>query len=160
MAHSRPLFSLFSSFHRLTVVYLYFHYKILPLTGFELRTSAIGSNRSANWATTTAQQFGSSISKAIALPTVQKLGRKSRIRIGCNISAREVKYTVTALLLDLKYFMMPVEKDTCKSIFDLFSYNPQSYPNGFHEGSPMLMDPHPRQQHAGLHHAVIWLQQA
>ena len=28
--------------------------KVLPMTGFELRTSGIGSNRSTNWATTTA----------------------------------------------------------------------------------------------------------
>ena len=30
-------------------------YKFLPMTGFELRTSGIGSNHSTNWATTTAQ---------------------------------------------------------------------------------------------------------
>ena len=30
------------------------HYKISPMTGFEPRTSGIGSNCSANWATTTA----------------------------------------------------------------------------------------------------------
>ena len=29
-------------------------YKNLPVSGFEPRTSGIGSNRSANWATTTA----------------------------------------------------------------------------------------------------------
>ena len=28
----------------------------LPMTGFELQTSGVGSNRSANWATTTAQE--------------------------------------------------------------------------------------------------------
>ena len=30
--------------------------KFLPMTRFELRTYGIGSNRSTNWATTTAQQ--------------------------------------------------------------------------------------------------------
>ena len=29
--------------------------KISPMTGFELRTSAVGSDRSTNWATTAAQ---------------------------------------------------------------------------------------------------------
>ena len=28
--------------------------KILPITGLEMRTSAVGSNRSTNWATTAA----------------------------------------------------------------------------------------------------------
>ena len=31
-------------------------YKFLPMTGFEPRTSGIGSNRSTNWATTTAHK--------------------------------------------------------------------------------------------------------
>ena len=52
MGHSRPLFSLFSSF-QYTVdrnkcsIYKFF----LPMTGFEPRTSGFGSNRSTNWAT-------------------------------------------------------------------------------------------------------------
>ena len=33
---------------------LYVNYKILRMTGFELGTSGIGSNCSANWATSTA----------------------------------------------------------------------------------------------------------
>ena len=32
-------------------------YKCLPMTGFKLRTSGIGSDRSTNWATTTAQSL-------------------------------------------------------------------------------------------------------
>ena len=38
-----------------TVKSKYVRCKILPMTGFELRISGIGSNRSANWVTTTAQ---------------------------------------------------------------------------------------------------------
>ena len=48
MGHSRPLFCLS------TVNSKYVHYKISPMTGFEPWTSGIGSNRSTNWATTTA----------------------------------------------------------------------------------------------------------
>ena len=33
------------------------NYKILPMSGFEPRTSCIGSERSVNWATTTAQNI-------------------------------------------------------------------------------------------------------
>ena len=45
LGHSRPLFFtfVFSTVNRKFV-----HYKILPMTGFELRTSGIGSDRSAN----------------------------------------------------------------------------------------------------------------
>ena len=52
MGHSQPLF-LFSSFN--TVVSRYVHFKMLPVTGFEPRTSVIGNNRSPIWATTTSQ---------------------------------------------------------------------------------------------------------
>ena len=37
-----------------TVKRTYVHYESLPMTGFELQTSEIGSDRSTNWATTTA----------------------------------------------------------------------------------------------------------
>ena len=48
-------FSLFSSFQNTIDSKQMFNiYKILPMTGFEPRTSGIGSNRSTNWATTTA----------------------------------------------------------------------------------------------------------
>ena len=49
-------FSLFSSFQNTIDSKQMFNiYKILPMTGFEPRTSGIGSDRSSNWATTTAQ---------------------------------------------------------------------------------------------------------
>ena len=51
MGHSRPLFLYFCIFG-IFVVQLVDN--ILPITGFKLRISGIGSNRSANWATTTA----------------------------------------------------------------------------------------------------------
>ena len=38
-----------------TVIYVL--YKNLPMTGFKLRTSVVGSNYSANWATATGQAF-------------------------------------------------------------------------------------------------------
>ena len=44
MDHSRPLFSLVSSFQQLTEKLIV--YKILLITEFELETSGIGSNRS------------------------------------------------------------------------------------------------------------------
>ena len=43
-----PLFLLFSSFHNDTVDSKEMFYKNLPVSGFEPRTSSIGSNRSAN----------------------------------------------------------------------------------------------------------------
>ena len=49
MGHSRPLFLFFSSFQYNNV-----QYKCLPMAVFEPRTSGIGSDRSTNWATTTA----------------------------------------------------------------------------------------------------------
>ena len=49
MGHSRPLFSLFSSFQQLTVTMII---KNLPMTRFELGTSGIGADYSASWATT------------------------------------------------------------------------------------------------------------
>ena len=57
MGHTRPLFLYF----RLSTTQLTDNKcsietnKFLPMTGFEPRTSSIGSNRSTNWATTTAQ---------------------------------------------------------------------------------------------------------
>ena len=48
-------FSLFFVFS--TVNCKYVHYKILPLTGFEPQTSGVGSNLSANWATTNSQNL-------------------------------------------------------------------------------------------------------
>ena len=52
MGHSRRLFCLFVSFRQLEVNGLC-SLQILPTTCFEPRTSGIGSNRSANWATAT-----------------------------------------------------------------------------------------------------------
>ena len=52
MGHSRHLFIYFCLFN--TVDSRQWTIKILPMTGFEPRTSVIGSNRSTNWATTTA----------------------------------------------------------------------------------------------------------
>ena len=52
MGHSRPLFSLFSSFQCTVDRKQMFNInKFLPMTGFEPRTSGIGSDRSTNWAT-------------------------------------------------------------------------------------------------------------
>ena len=51
MGHFRPLFLLFSSFQ---YSWQYRFNKFLPVTGFEPQTSGIGSDRSTNWATTTA----------------------------------------------------------------------------------------------------------
>ena len=50
--NARPLvlFSFFQYSWQKTSV----QYKYLPMTGFELRTSGVGSDRSTNWATTTA----------------------------------------------------------------------------------------------------------
>ena len=48
VGHPRPLFLYFRLFN--THMFLQF----LPMTGFKQRTSGIGSNRSTNWATTTA----------------------------------------------------------------------------------------------------------
>ena len=57
MGHSRPLFSLFSSFQYTVDSKQMFNInKFLPMTGFEPRTFGIGSNRSTNWATTTAKK--------------------------------------------------------------------------------------------------------
>ena len=52
MGHSWPLFFFIFIFSIQLTVNI--HYKFLPMTGFELRTSRIGSDRSTNWATTTA----------------------------------------------------------------------------------------------------------
>ena len=46
MGHSRPLLSIFQQYPR-----VYIQYKALLMTGFKPRTSGIGSNCSANWAT-------------------------------------------------------------------------------------------------------------
>ena len=55
MGHSRPLFLYFRLFNTQLTVYKCSICKFfLPMTGFEPRTSCIGSNRSTNWATTTA----------------------------------------------------------------------------------------------------------
>ena len=57
MGHSRPLFLLFSSFQYNTVDNKLMFCKNLPMSGFELWTSGIWGDRSANWATTTAPHF-------------------------------------------------------------------------------------------------------
>ena len=52
MGHSRPLFSLFSSFqYTVDRKQLFNINKFLLMTGFEPQTSGIGSDRSTNWAT-------------------------------------------------------------------------------------------------------------
>jgi len=57
-------FSLFSSFQYTVGSKQMFNInKFLPMTGFEPRTSGIGSDRSTNWATTTAQMSKFSASK-------------------------------------------------------------------------------------------------
>ena len=52
MDHSRHLSSLFSSFQQALTINV--QYEILPMTGLKLRAADIGSNHSANGATTTA----------------------------------------------------------------------------------------------------------
>ena len=52
MGHSRPLFYSIFTFSILQLVD-----KILPVSGFKPRISGVGSDRSTNWATTTAQDF-------------------------------------------------------------------------------------------------------
>ena len=54
MGHSWPLFFIF--FISVDSKQIYFLHKSLPMTGFEQRTSAVGSDHSTNWATTTAHQ--------------------------------------------------------------------------------------------------------
>ena len=53
MGHSRPLFLYFRLFNTYTVdsKQMFNMNKFWPMTGFEPRTSGIGSNRSTNWAT-------------------------------------------------------------------------------------------------------------
>ena len=53
--HSQPLFVFIFVFSKVNSKHV--QYKISPMTGFEPRTSAIGSNHSANLATTTAQNY-------------------------------------------------------------------------------------------------------
>ena len=56
MGHSRFLFLYFRLFNTQLIVNNCSNInKFLPMTGFELQTSGIGSDRSTNWATTTAQ---------------------------------------------------------------------------------------------------------
>ena len=53
-------FPLFSSFqYTVDSKQMFYINKFLPMTGFEPRTSGIGSDRSTNWATTTALEFQS-----------------------------------------------------------------------------------------------------
>ena len=55
------------------------HFKILPMAGFEWRTSGIGSDRSANWATTASPSLFYSYS---SLPsTTHSCSTASRIRL-------------------------------------------------------------------------------
>ena len=51
MGHSQPFFFIF------VFSIIQFVDKILPMSGFEPRISGVGSNRSTNWATTTAQSY-------------------------------------------------------------------------------------------------------
>ena len=54
--HSRPLFLYFRLFTtQLTVNKIFDINKLMPMIGFEPRTSGIGSDLSTNWATTTSQ---------------------------------------------------------------------------------------------------------
>ena len=93
MGHSRPLFLYFHLFNtQLTVnkcsIYIYIN-KFLPMTGFELWTSGIGSNRSTNWATTTAQLYretltSSNVRRLVTAPTVSDALVRSFIRVQIN----------------------------------------------------------------------------
>ena len=55
MGNSLPLFLYFCLFNTVDSVQVNVRYKSLPMTGFEPRTSSLGSDRSCNWVTTTAQ---------------------------------------------------------------------------------------------------------
>ena len=55
MVHSRPLFLHFCLFNPVDSKQCLIY--ILPMTGFEPRTSGVGTDRFANWATTTAHKF-------------------------------------------------------------------------------------------------------
>ena len=57
MGHSRPLFLYFRLFNAVNSKQINVQDKSLPMTGFEPETSDFGSDRSTNWATTTAQSF-------------------------------------------------------------------------------------------------------
>ena len=58
MGHCWPLFLLFLSFqYAVDSIQMFSVNKFLPMTGFEPRTSGIGSDRSTNWATTTSPLF-------------------------------------------------------------------------------------------------------
>ena len=65
MGHSRPLFFFIFVFSIQLTVNV--RYKFLPMTGFEPRTSGIGSDRSTNWATTTAKNYSYSPKRPSAL---------------------------------------------------------------------------------------------
>ena len=55
MGHSRPHLLYFRLFNTVDSKQINVRFKSLLVCGFELRTSGIGSNRSTNWATTTAR---------------------------------------------------------------------------------------------------------
>ena len=93
---------------------------------------------------------------------------------------RQKKYPVIHLTLDFAYPILPYFRYHERSVDDdkglgsqfdsqplhlviryylpmlskVFFIKPHSHPNGFLLGSPMLMDPHSSQQHAGLQRAV------
>ena len=72
MGHSWPFLLIFVFSTVISTVYSkYVHYKILPVTGFDLRISGIGSIRSSNWATTTAHLLLILHSKIIKSKTVK-----------------------------------------------------------------------------------------
>ena len=56
MGHYRPLFLYFRPFNTVDSKRINVQYKSLEFTGFEPVTSGVGSDRSTNWATTTAHQ--------------------------------------------------------------------------------------------------------
>ena len=57
LGHSRPLFLYFRLFNAVDSKQINVRDKSLPMTGFESQTSDIGSDRSTNWATTTAPNW-------------------------------------------------------------------------------------------------------
>ena len=89
MGHSWPLFLYFRLFNTVDSKQVNVQNKSLPMTGFKPRTSGIRSNRSTNWATTTAPTSSVIISHLLKvittisiyqyfLPGLVVMGRDSR----------------------------------------------------------------------------------
>ena len=102
MGHSRPLFPFIFAFSTVNSKY-FIHHKILPMPGFELRTSGIGSNHSANWATTTA------LKNLNILLTVQLSENETRrptnvLQFSCEIRRKKAKLSLQIEIFSSREF--------------------------------------------------------